>query len=115
MVAVLSGIDRKGVWQVPERTEAVAVLGGVDLDLRDAVLTSRETKISAYCLLGGIDIVVPPEMRVIDHGWALLGGREIPPASPESLSPDAPVLRITGVSILGGLTVKRKQRKTKKH
>jgi uncharacterized protein DUF1707 len=115
MVAVLSGIDRKGSWPVPARIDAVAVLGGVDLDLRDAVLAARETRISAFCLLGGVDIVVPPEMRVIDDGWALLGGREIPPATPESLSPDAPVLRITGVSILGGLSVKRKQRKTKKH
>jgi hypothetical protein len=115
LVAVLTGIDRKGSWQVPERIETVTVLGGVNLDLREAVLTSRETRISAFCFLGGVDIVVPPEMRVIDDGWALLGGREIPPASPESLSPDAPVLRLTGVSILGGLSVKRKQRKTKKH
>jgi hypothetical protein len=115
LVAVLTGIDRKGSWQVPERIETVTVLGGVNLDLREAVLTSRETRISAFCFLGGVDIVVPPEMHVIDDGWALLGGREIPPASPESLSPDAPVLRLTGVSILGGLSVKRKQRKTKKH
>jgi hypothetical protein len=115
MVAVLSGIDRAGSWQVPERIGAVTVLGAVDLDLREAVLSARETRIRALCIFGGVDIVVPPEMRVIDDGWALLGGREIPPASPESMSPDAPVLRVTGVSILGGLSVKRKQRKTKKH
>jgi hypothetical protein len=114
MIAVLTGVDRKGRWQVPADIDAVAVLGGVDLDLREAILTSRLTTVRAFCLLGGVDIVVPPETRVIDNGWALLGGREVPPESEESQDPDAPVLRLTGVSVLGGLTVKRKQRKTRK-
>lgn len=115
MLALMSGIDRKGRWEVPPKIGAVTFMGGIHLDLREAVLSAQETRIRATSVLGGVDIVVPPEMRVIDDGFALLGGREMPPASPESLSPDAPVLRITGVSILGALSVKRKQRKDKKH
>jgi hypothetical protein len=111
LIAVFSGIERTGRWRAPQEIEAVSVLGGMDLDLREAVLPAREIHIRATCILGGVDLTVPPEMHVIDNGWALLGGREIPPDSPESASPDAPVLRLTGFSILGGISVKRKRRK----
>jgi hypothetical protein len=111
MVAVLSGIQRKGAWRVPREINAVNVVGGTELDLREAILPAREIRIRAICILGGMEITVPPEMHVIDNGWALLGGREIPPESTESASPDAPVLRLTGVSILGGIEVRRKRRK----
>jgi hypothetical protein len=112
MISVFSGISRKGVWQVPQQVDAVSVFGETDLDLREAVLPPGEIRIRAISVLGGVDVVVPPEMHVIDDGWALLGGREIPPDTEESLKPEAPVLRVTGVSILGGMTVKRKRRKT---
>jgi hypothetical protein len=111
MVAVLSGIERKGAWRVPPEIEAVNVIGGTELDLREAILPAREIRIRAICILGGMEITVPPEMHVIDNGWALLGGREMPPESAQSASPDAPVLRLTGVSILGGIEVRRKRRK----
>ena len=47
---------------------------------------------------------------MIDDGWAILGGREIPPDTPESSRPDAPTLRLTGITILGGISVKRRAR-----
>ncbi len=111
MIAVFSGISRKGVWQVPSEIESVTVFGSTELDLRDAVLPGREVRIRAFCILGGMDITVPPEMHVVDNGIALLGGREIPPDTEESASPDAPVLRLSGISLLGGLSVRRKRRR----
>ena len=77
LVAVFGGVSRKGVWQVPAEIDAVNVFGGTELDLREAVLTSRETRIRAVCILGGMEIVVPPEMHVVDSGIAVMGGREI--------------------------------------
>ncbi len=111
LVAVFGGVSRKGVWQVPAEIDAVNVFGGTELDLREAVLTSRETRIRAVCILGGMEIVVPPEMHVVDSGIAVMGGREIPPDTEESAGPDAPVLRLSGISLLGGVSVKRKRRK----
>jgi hypothetical protein len=40
----------------------------------------------------------------------VFGGREMPPDSDESTAAGAPVLRITGVSIFGLVTVRREQR-----
>ncbi len=114
VVNVFSGTERKGSWRVPASMESINIFGGTELDLRDAVLPGKEVRIRAVCVLGGIEITVPPEMHVIDTGWALLGGREIPPDTDESADPDAPVLRVSGLTILGGMSVRRKNRKTRK-
>jgi hypothetical protein len=109
--AIFGGASRKGTWHAEPEMEIVTVFGGVELDFRDAVLPGREITINAVTVFGGLDITVPPEMRVIDSGSAILGGREIAGDSPESGQPDAPVLRITGPCVFGGVDVKRKDRK----
>lgn len=111
LVAVLGGITRKGRWHPGPVIDILTVLGGAELDFREAVLPGREITLNAVSVLGGVDIIVPPEMRVIDSGIAILGGREMVGETEESARPDAPVLRITGRCVLGGLEVKRKQRK----
>ena len=111
MVAILSAATRKGSWTAPPAMNVVALLGGVELDFREATLPGTEITISAVCILGGLEITVPPEMQVIDNGIAILGGREIDGDSDESALPGAPVLRISGFCFLGGVEVKRKARK----
>jgi Domain of unknown function (DUF1707)/Cell wall-active antibiotics response 4TMS YvqF len=111
IVAILSGAARKGSWTVPSNINVVTVLGGVELDFREATLPAGEITLSAVCVLGGMEITVPPEMHVIDSGVAILGGREITADSDDSVQPGAPVLRITGFCFLGGFEVKRKARK----
>jgi hypothetical protein len=111
IVAILSGATRKGSWTVPSAMNVVTVLGGVELDFREATLPAGEITLSAVCILGGMEITVPPEMHVIDNGVAILGGREITADSDESVRPGAPVLRLSGFCLLGGVEVKRKARK----
>jgi hypothetical protein len=114
IVAILGGASRKGGWHAEPVIEILAVLGGVDLDFRDAVLPGKEVVVRATTVLGGIDITVPPEMRVIDDGGvAILGGKDLAGASAESAGPDSPVLRVQGTCVLGGIDVKRKSRKRK--
>lgn len=112
LVCIFSGTSRKGVWQVPPEVEAINVFGSTDLDLREAVLPAGEIRLRAICVFGGMEIAVPPEMHVIDNGWAIMGGREMPPDTEQSASPDAPVLRISGVTVFGGLSVRRKRRRS---
>jgi hypothetical protein len=109
--AILSEATRKGAWHVEPVLEIVTVLGGADLDFREAVLPGREVNLKVTCVLSGVVIIVPPEMRVIDSGSAVLGGRDITGESDESAEPDAPLLRISGTCVLGGIEVKRKPRK----
>jgi len=111
LVAILSGATRKGAWRASPVIDAVMVMGGVEVDFREAVLPGREITIRAVCVMGGMEITVPPEMHVVNSVVAVLGGTDVAGDTADSLQPDAPVLRITGVCVMGGIAVKRKDRK----
>jgi hypothetical protein len=113
IVAVFGGASRKGAWRVPPTLEVVTVFGGADIDLRDAILPGREITIRAVSVFGGLSITVPPDMRVVDSGVAIFGGRDVSADSAESVAPDAPVLRLHGACVFGGVSVKHKQRNPK--
>ncbi len=111
IIAVFGGASRKGAWRVPPTSQVVTVFGGADIDLRDAILPGREITIRAVSVFGGLSITVPPEMRVIDSGVAIFGGRDVSGESSESETPDSPVLRLQGACVFGAIAVKHKQRK----
>ena len=113
IVAVFGGASRKGVWRVPATSTIVTVFGGAEIDLRDAILPGREITITAVSVFGGMSITVPPEMRVVDSGVAIFGGRDVSGHRPESGAADSPVLRIKGACVFGGIGVKHKERKSK--
>ena len=60
-----------GRWD-PTHT-AFALMGGVDIDLRQARFTSRETVIHAYAIWCGIDIYVNAQTQVIVDGVGIMG------------------------------------------
>jgi Domain of unknown function (DUF1707)/Cell wall-active antibiotics response 4TMS YvqF len=111
IIAIFSGSTRKGAWRVPRTSTVVAVFGGADIDLRDAILPGREITIRAVSVFGGMSITVPPEMRVVDSGVAVFGGRDVAGDTAESGGPEAPVLRLHGACVFGGVFVTRKERK----
>jgi hypothetical protein len=113
IVAIFSGASRKGAWHPEPVMEVVTVFGGAELDFREAVLPGNEIVLRATTVLGGIEITVPPEMRVVDNGIAILGGREISGGQGPA-GPDAPVLRLEGICELGGVEVRRRERKRAK-
>ncbi|MGH3342426.1 MAG: DUF1707 SHOCT-like domain-containing protein [Carbonactinosporaceae bacterium] len=77
-VAVFGGAERRGRWVVPQRFFALAAFGGVTLDFRNAVFTSMETVIRGNS--GPRDSDGPP---------------------------GAPVVRVIGLSLCGGVDVRR--------
>jgi hypothetical protein len=110
IIAIFGGATRKGSWHADPVIDVLTVFGGAELDFREAVLPGKEVTLRATSVLGGVEITVPPEMRVIDNGTAILGGREIK-GGPEEVGPDSPVLRIEGICVLGGIEVRRRARK----
>ncbi len=107
MVAVFSGVERKGVWALPEDNYAVAVFGSVEIDLREAQIAATENEIRAFAILGSVEIIVPKGMRVDLNGIGILGefSRSKATASPD---PNAPLIRVSGLAFLGSVTVKEK-------
>jgi hypothetical protein len=106
-VAVMSGSDRKGAWVVPTEFNAVAVMGGVDLDLTQARLQTREVTIRAWAVMGGIDIVVPEDMAIAVDGVGCMGAFEENHRNVPQPPPGAPIVRVTGLALMGGVTVQR--------
>ncbi len=106
IIAIISGAERKGRWLVDPEVTVVTVIGGVELDLRQAVLSRREVTINVTNILGGVSVTVPPGVRVISSVACVLGGCTTPPD--DAVAPDAPVIRLTGMVLLGGLDVRRR-------
>ncbi|MBO0837304.1 MAG: DUF1707 and DUF2154 domain-containing protein, partial [Actinobacteria bacterium] len=113
IVAIFSGAARKGAWHPDPVIDVVTIFGGVELDFREAVLPGKEITLRVTTVMGGVEIAVPPEMRVIDNSVAILGGHETRGGAGPA-GPEAPVLRIDGVVVLGGVEIRRKARKGEK-
>jgi hypothetical protein len=108
-VAIMSDCTRRGVWRVPDRHTAFALMGSVTLDLREAVFERRETTIFANAIMAGIDIVVNPHTHVIVEGAGIMGDfSEARSKVLAELGPDSPVVRVKGVALMAGVNVKRK-------
>jgi hypothetical protein len=103
MIAIMSGIVRRGLWKVPRRLRIVTIMGGVELDLRQAELAPGVTEIHAFIFMGGLSVRVPPNVRLETDGVAIMGGFEDRIHEPGVAGPDAPVVRVTGIAIMGGV------------
>ncbi|MEV2279024.1 DUF1707 domain-containing protein [Nocardiopsis sp. NPDC049922] len=108
LVAVFGGCERRGRWLVEPRTNVSVLCGGAELDLREAVLSQNEVTIQLAVILGGVDIIVPHGVRVINNTSAILGGADVH-GTDQVTEPNAPVVRLTGTCMLGGITVKAKK------
>ena len=73
LLAILSGFERRGRWNVPKRMTTFALWGGGVVDLRYADFTSPEVEIHSYSIMGGQTILVPPEVNVDLHGVGVMG------------------------------------------
>ncbi|MGH7912955.1 MAG: hypothetical protein ACREOV_14655, partial [Candidatus Dormibacteraceae bacterium] len=87
-----------------EHLTAVAVLGGVDLDLREATVSAPVTTIRTFSVMGGVDIRVPHGVRLETQSVPILGGTDIKLDGPPP-RPDAPVIRFEMVAIMGSVDV----------
>lgn len=113
-IAVMGGADRSGSWVVPENFVAFALMGGVELDLREARFTARETTIWTYTVMGGIEITVPDDVQVRVHGLPVMGGFGVGGGTPSVVDPGAPIVHVRGIAVMGGVGVTYRRRKYQK-
>jgi len=108
-VAILGGLDRKGAWIVPQRMSVFAMMGGADLDLREAQFAASEVVITINAFMGGAQVTVGPHTNVVMEGVGIMGGYSGPDDKvPAELDANSPTVRIRGVAIWGGVAVVRK-------
>jgi len=105
MIAVCGGTSRKGRWVPARRNTAVGVMGSVQLDFREAMLGPGVTEVAVFACLGGVEIIVPPEMAVEVDGIAIMGGFDNETDTVLNRDPDQPLLRVKGLVVLGGAEI----------
>ncbi|CAN5581749.1 DUF1707 domain-containing protein [soil metagenome] len=109
LLAIMSGFERRGRWNVPQKITTITLFGGGVVDLRYADFTSSEVDIHAYSIMGGQTILLPPEVNVRIRGVGVMG------AFDHKVTGDgaegAPHINITGFSLWGGIGIKRKKRR----
>ncbi len=110
-IVVMGGADRSGNWIVPKRFVSLAMMGGAEIDLREARFTARETTIWVGAVMGGLGIVVPDDIQVRVHGLPIMGGFGIDGNTPSVVDPDAPIVHIRGLAMMGGVVVEYRARK----
>lgn len=102
LVAIFDGVDVKNSSKTFKGGSMLSWFGGIAVDLREAELAPG-ARLSLRTLLGGIAVKTPPGWRVESNTKAILGG--VDTGTPARDDPDAPVLLVEGVAVLGGIAV----------
>jgi len=97
------GSDRKTRSQQFKGGNLTAIMGGIDVDLREADIVGK-AEISIFTFWGGVEIKVPPTWRVRTSGLPILGGWEDKTTLP--LQDGAPELVVHLTTIMGGAEIK---------
>ena len=106
--AIMGDCKRRGVWQVPAHHTAFTLMGNVTLDLREAVLLSRETTINASAVMGEVKIIIPANVHALVDGTPIMGDYgQAKDKVPADLRPDSPTIRVKGVALMGSVSVVR--------
>lgn len=109
MMAFMSGTERKGSWLCPRVLKVYAVMGGAVIDLREARFAPGVTEIDVIAVMGGVEIIVPRGVRVEALGGAFMGGFAADAGDATALDPAQPVLRVSGLAVMGGVDVKTRK------
>jgi predicted membrane protein len=102
--AILGGASRKLSAADFQGGDAIAIMGGCDIDLRDCGSEGGPAEIDTFAFWGGIEIKVPEDWEVQVKGLAILGGYGDETRSIEG--DGRKVLVVTGTAIMGGVDIK---------
>jgi hypothetical protein len=107
--AMMSETKRSGSWEAGPTHTAIAFMGSVVLDFREAQLTAREVVVTASALMGSVEVLVNARTQVVVEGLGIMGdfSESRAKVSPE-VGPGSPVVRVRGIALMGAVNVKRK-------
>lgn len=105
-VVFLGSQTRHGDWLLPRLFRVVSVLGTVVIDLTRARVGPGTSRIEVRAVMGNVEIIVPPELRVECDGSGFLANFEANTKAQPPLPPDAPLISIGGTAFLANVEVK---------
>lgn len=102
-VAIMAGFERTNNCQNFRGGDLTAIMGGCEIDLRQASLR-KPASIDLFVMWGGIEVRVPEDWSIELRGTPLMAGfvdKTRPPALPSEKR-----LVIRGVALMGGVEIK---------
>ena len=105
---VMGTVQRRVVSRQFRGGVLTAVMGGIELDLRDAAPAGGRAEIEANSVLGGIEIRVPADWVVTNETTVIVGSvedRHAPAPTPADAS--RPTLVLRGAAVMGGIEIQR--------
>ena len=103
--AIFAGRDIRVENSEFEGAELTGIFGGIDLNLKNAVITKNVT-IEIKAVFGGVDILVPPDVRVVVDVTPIMGGVENGTHAPLGADENTPTVYIKGSCVFGCVEVK---------
>jgi Domain of unknown function (DUF5668)/Cell wall-active antibiotics response 4TMS YvqF len=101
--AMWAGKQRRLSSVAFRRADLTAIMGGIELDLRQASTATGEAIVDVFAMWGGIEIFVPPDWAVSNQVSLLMAGAE----DKSSGTQDARNrLIVRGFILMGGLEIK---------
>lgn len=100
-VAVFCGTDMNFDNVVFDGADLCAVFGGVECDLRNAII-DKDVVIKACCVFGGIDIFVPDNVKIVTNTTCIFGGVDV---NKENRLAEH-TLYVEGICMFGGIDIK---------
>jgi Domain of unknown function (DUF1707)/Cell wall-active antibiotics response 4TMS YvqF len=102
---IMSNVKKKGTWTPARNNKVFCLMGSAKLDLREARITNGETLFDLNVIMGEVELIVPPGLRVECDGSAFMG--EFEDVHSADLAPaDAPIIRVTGSALMGAVRIK---------
>lgn len=99
--ATFSGQNISYNGSVFEGAELTAVFGGIDCDLRGAII-DKDCVIKASAIFGGIDIYVDQNVNVETNSTSIFGGM----SNKTSRKSNVPTIYVSGTCLFGGVDIK---------
>jgi len=107
LALVGSSKSSRGPWRSARKWRSVAIFGSTEVDFRQAQLPEGVTEVVLFSLFGANHLIVRSDMPVTITGLSLLGSRTMRRSLAKQMPPlTAKSLRVSGMNILGRLTVK---------
>jgi hypothetical protein len=104
MMAFMGGVSRRSLAQAFQGGEATAIMGGCEIDLREATLDPAGATIGVFAFWGGVEIKVPAGWRVDNRVVVFMAGSE--DSTKGAAPPNAPALTVKGLAVMGGIEIK---------
>ena len=107
-LAIMGGVVRRSSSQTFRGADLTAVMGGCEIDLRQASITAgTEAVIDVFAFWGGIDLRVPADWTIVTRVVPIMGGVEDKTHAPATADKR---LVLRGVAVMGGVSVKNTSR-----